>query len=496
MRRALPLLFVLLALARAEDDRPNRRVSDPKLQTEINKAIDAGVAYLKRVQAKDGSWPFVTDGGKSPQGEHYDGGITALALYAMAASRVPSDDPSIVHGLRWTQRHRVPYGTSGSRGTYCASLLVLALTRIDADRYRSRIETLAGRLVAGQLKSDMWTYQLQGRTSRGAARRGGRGRGPGGQAQPPRMPGDNSNSQFAVLALWAAMTLADVEVPVRTWQRVEQLYRRTQLRNGEWPYSTTTTGGFRGGSPTMTAAGLVSYAYASAALHGGAPALPDARATSIARKGLAAFLRGPQPFQNYYFVYSLERVGTVLGLPEEKWYVDGARRLIRAQKKDGRWTPPHRRSLGDGPSVYETSLALLFLSRATAYTITPGGDSRPAGRQATTRGGDKTPASIERLFRDYVQLGADGRLRKRAEFGRAGRESVGLFVRKLSSSDVAVRRAARELLDALVERRFLFEPDRPRSERKLMIVPIENFWRREGHRLRWDAKRGLFVLGE
>jgi hypothetical protein len=29
-----------------------------------------------------------------------------------------------------------------------------------------------------------------------------------------------------------------------------------------------------------------------------------------------------------------------------------------------------------------------------------------------------------------------------------------------------------------------------------MIVPIEDFWRRHGKRLRWDAKRGLFVLGD
>ena len=47
-----------------------------------------------------------------------------------------------------------------------------------------------------------------------------------------------------------------------------------------------------------------------------------------------------------------------------------------------------------------------------------------------------------------------------------------------------------------MERKFLFEPDWPERERKLMIVPIEDFWRRHGKRLRWDGARGLFVLGD
>ena len=74
-------------------------------------------------------------------------------------------------------------------------------------------------------------------------------------------------------------------------------------------------------------------------------------------------------FEDYYFVYSLERVGTVLAQPTEEWYIFGARKLVAAQKTDGRW---QSRRGGDEKDAYGTSLALLFLNRATVRSITPG----------------------------------------------------------------------------------------------------------------------------
>ena len=127
--------------------------------------------------------------------------------------------------------------------------------------------------------------------------------------------GDNSNSQFAVLALWAAQSLAGTKVPKKTWKRVRSFYEGTQQDNGSWNY-TKVPGRFAGGrrrSPNMTAAGLVSFVYASAALAGGAKGLEKARASKPAQDGLRYFMnKRSWRYDDYYFVYSLERVGTVL----------------------------------------------------------------------------------------------------------------------------------------------------------------------------------------
>ncbi|MHC4732806.1 MAG: hypothetical protein ACYS6Z_19745, partial [Planctomycetota bacterium] len=354
MRWALVCGLALCPLARAGDDRPDRR-ADAELQARINRAIDRGVAYLKKIQEKQGCWRYSRDSGT--------GGLTALAVYALAASRVTSDDPTIVKGIAWTEKHRQPFQEGGGCGTYSASLLILALTRIDPKAHKQRIDILAERIWRSQLPSDMWTYSLRAQR-RTQSKKKKKPRNPGGNWLGG---GDNSNSQFAVLALWAAYALADAEVPPATWQRIHDFYRRTQSSNGTWNYTPARGGG--PGRPTMTAAGLVSYVYASAALRGGVRALPKARRTPVAQAGVKALFDRRFDFDNYYFVYSLERVGTVMGLPEKDWYFDGARTLIKQQRKDGRW--PGQMWQGDPDRAYETSLALLFLSRATRYFVGP-----------------------------------------------------------------------------------------------------------------------------
>ncbi|HEY7727810.1 MAG TPA: hypothetical protein VID50_05100, partial [Candidatus Eisenbacteria bacterium] len=190
MARITLALLLVAAAAPGGDDRPDRRV-EPDLQARINAAIEKGVVYLKSVQEGDGCWPYA----RSDEQPATDAtaGLTALALYALAASRVPADDEAIRKGLRWAHRHQTSYRPGATYATYSASLLVLALTRIDAERHRRRIHALAEDLAGGQLDSDLWTYGLR------PSRTGARDREE--QAAPGR--GDNSNSQFAVLALWA-----------------------------------------------------------------------------------------------------------------------------------------------------------------------------------------------------------------------------------------------------------------------------------------------------
>jgi hypothetical protein len=462
--------LLLSPVARGADDRPDRQ-ADPKLQTQINRAIQRGVAYLRKTQGSQGRWHYPRGGGT--------GGLTALALYALAASRVAADDPAIVKGLAWTKKHRQDFQEGGAYGTYSASLLVLALTRIDPKAHKERIDILAERIWRSQLPSDMWTYNLraQRRTNsrkKDKSRKGGNRLG----------GGDNSNSQFAVLALWAAYALADAEVPPATWQRIHDFYRRTQTSTGGWSY-TPGRGGGRG-RPTMTAAGLVSYVYASAALAGGVRALPQARRTRVAQAGVKALFAGHFNFDDNYFVYSLERVGTVMGVPEKDWYFDGARTLIKRQKKDGRWQGQMRH--GDADRTYETSLALLFLSRATRYFVGPT-TRRAAGFPDVTQ-----PKNLANAFDHYHHYKPARRREVIHEFGKAGPAAVGFFIRKLRHKQAPVRETAAELLKELVDRPLLFEPRWPARDRAHMLQTIDGFWRQNRKRLHWDAQRRRFVV--
>ena len=66
----------------------------------------------------------------------------------------------------------------------------------------------------------------------------------------------------------------------------------------------------------------------------------------------------------FYYLYSLERVGRVLGLDfigTHEWYPEGAKYLLSTQKPDGSWIG---KSEEEDPRL-ATSFALLFLTRST-----------------------------------------------------------------------------------------------------------------------------------
>jgi hypothetical protein len=480
MGRFAPPLLVLATLLSAEDDRPDRR-ADAELQPRINDAITRGVEYLKSVQKPDGSWTYDAASFQ----EDMTAGLTALALYALSASKVPSDDAVIRKGVRWAEAHKACYTPAGAYSTYSASLLVLALTRIDPEAHRPRIHRLAEAIAQGQLENDMWTYRL--RSARTTDRDGDEG-------PPVTTAGDNSNSQFAVLALWAACALANFEVPDRTWQRIQSFYARTQLPSGAWGY----VPGPSDGTGSMTSAGLCSYVYATAGLLGGMPALPAARADPVAKRGVDALLSDllAAGFHNYYYAYALERAGTVMAIPEKAWYYQGARALVAQQDGSGRWGTAARggkRRLGaGGTGAYETSLALLFLSRATRAAVTRGGD--PDSNRRVKSFPDRVgTAQLEEALLYYVTAPAAERRNLAPRFAEAGTAVVGFLVGKLRASDREARCAAWELTQALVEKRFLFDPDARPEDRDVMIAPIEAYW--QGHRsgMRWDAEGGRFA---
>lgn len=178
---------------------------------------------------------------------------------------------------------------------------------------------------------------------------------------------DNSNTQFSLLALWAARRHG---VPVdRSLLLADRRFALSQLENGAWAYRVN-DGDAR---PSMTCVGLLSLALGHGALlpespepnrplrQPGDPAIDrglSALATSIGQPGER--MSGP----NLYFLWSVERVGVLYNLPTiggKDWYGWGATHLLRAQRPDGSW--PSSQYHGSDAGL-DTAFALLFLNRS------------------------------------------------------------------------------------------------------------------------------------
>jgi hypothetical protein len=176
---------------------------------------------------------------------------------------------------------------------------------------------------------------------------------------------DNSNTQFAILALWVARRHG---VPMeRTLAFIDHRFRSSQNPDGGWAYP------YRGNTTnTMTCVGLLGLAMG----HGFAqdtgngvkkegnlpkPLDPDL----FIQRGLQKLGQtvGNPKERNLYFLWSVERVGVLYGLKtigNTDWYAWESNLLLSRQHRDGHWDvggyPEHSYTL-------DTCLALLILKR-------------------------------------------------------------------------------------------------------------------------------------
>jgi hypothetical protein len=188
------------------------------------------------------------------------------------------------------------------------------------------------------------------------------------------MPDDNSNSQFAMLALWAARRHG---VPTeRTLALADKRYRSSQNGDGGWGYHLR--------SPTksaMTGVGLLGLAVGHGSSDEGLRAAAQARQKRAAARDLlrdpaindglqafAQYIGGSNdpalPRTNLYFLWTVERVAMLYNLPtigNKDWYRWGVHILVPSQQPSGGWF------LGGYPGAdlpIDTSFALLFLKRS------------------------------------------------------------------------------------------------------------------------------------
>jgi hypothetical protein len=187
---------------------------------------------------------------------------------------------------------------------------------------------------------------------------------------------DNSNTQFAILALWTGQRYS---VPLEaTFQVMVERFERSQDTDGCWPYAT----GIGHRTRSMICVGLLALAVGRGLkLHTPGAAQPEAADLRVVKGLTALYLETGVPtgqmkktvaLQDYYFLWSLERVAMLYDLPtidDKEWYRWGAEMLVTNQQAGGEWLkdatpgPKDFSTVRYGP-VLNTAFALLFLKRS------------------------------------------------------------------------------------------------------------------------------------
>ncbi len=143
---------------------------------EVEHAIRAGVHFLKARQAPDGSWPDVDPASRT--------GTTSLIVLALMTAGEKPGSPAIQAALQFLRQFRPEELNS----TYAISLQTMVFAAAEPNRDKNRILANVEVLELSQIKlgerntmwPGTWNYHI------------------------PNRPGDNSNTQYALLGLNAA----------------------------------------------------------------------------------------------------------------------------------------------------------------------------------------------------------------------------------------------------------------------------------------------------
>ena len=386
-------------------------------QAKVDAAIDKGVAFLKKAQTKNGDWP------RRYQGT-YLAGQCALPAYALLESGVPADDPVIQKAAEYLREK-----CKKTCYTYDLGLAILFFDRLGDPKDKALIKSMALRLIAGQSRTGGWMYRclpvkenqeeaffkcltelnnrmLANKSSVEALRdlevpsafrlftvfqdprvfdweeRGDYTQGTGGI--PLVGITDNSNTQFAIIGLWAARRHQVPTDPVL--RLVGERFERSQLTDGRWLYhggfGKVTTPMLLTATRSMTCSGLLGLAIENSTKAASAGVPEPNRLHPPTLRGLTAMyqqigspnksFRKRIPQEDLYYLWSVERVSMLYNLPalnDKEWYRWGAEILVANQTLAGTWPGAAVQREGlrvptdFGPAI-NAAFALLFLKHS------------------------------------------------------------------------------------------------------------------------------------
>lgn len=313
------------ATEQAQKAPPERRADQSRPRpAKLEQAIDRGVSYLKIEQQADGHW-------LDPVG--YPGGITSLCTLSLLKWGMKPDERTAQSALKHLRAIKPSM-------TYSTSLQTLVFCAADAKADQKLIERNVQWLVktqktAGQY-AGAWGY--------------------------PQAEGDNSNTAFAIWALYEA-DQAGVKAGNAAWRHTLDYWLKHQNADGSWGYKPQL-----GGTGSMTSQGLFCVAAAAKVLAEDKPEQPPEQAIKKAAGWLGNRFsvqqnpgsHGQQGWQ-FYYLLALGKAGHISGRDQfgnHRWSAEGAEALLDKQQSDGSWKGTGHAE--DDPML-ATAMALLFL---------------------------------------------------------------------------------------------------------------------------------------
>ena len=324
---------------------------EDELVAKVQKSIGRAKSFLIPKQSvKEGNWEGLVLGLLADQ----KGGTTALVTLSLLNAGDKKTDPHIARALNYLR-------TLPPQRTYVVGLQTMVFA-----------EVREARDLALMKRNVDWLFENAIGLKEGKLQ---------GWSYPGSTVPDNSNTQYALLGLYAARQ-AGIEIDDAKWRMIQEYYS-TNLKtetptSGFWSYHNAKFGD-RSASFTMSVAGVCGLIIAGMGLNTSQQQLDEA--TGIARncgeyaensamaKGMnwvAAHFNfaSPTAKSKFYNVYGIERLGRLSGqrfIGPHDWYREGCEFLIRSQNPDGSFG---QSGAGiDGVQNISTAFALLFLSK-------------------------------------------------------------------------------------------------------------------------------------
>ena len=280
--------------------------------------------------------------------------------------------------------------------TYRVSLQAMALQRLNPKKYQDRIAECAQWLVDTQCADGDWGYPgdlaspasppkpvtveppkkevpkdaPEGTEPQWNIRR---------RVKPdPKLKGDQSNAQFALLGLRACQE-SGVTIPKETWSSALKYMLATQQPDGGWGYF------FQGRRDKSSYGSLTLAGIAAVAICKFYLGTKEPQKDPAVQKGVAWMSKRLDFSENpgvdnshvidpkawlYYYLYLIERTGIILNMEKfgsRDWYSGGAEFLVMNQQPAGSWSTGVRMrwAAAGNMLIPDTCLAILFLTRST-----------------------------------------------------------------------------------------------------------------------------------
>lgn len=328
-------MSALVAARAGAQDRPQLSAA------QVRESIRQGAEYLLKEQSPRGTWDDMAT---------YPGGVTALCTLALLTAGEDPASPAMQKSLAFLRELEADK-------TYTVALQTMALCAGEPRRDFVLIQRNADWLQQAQIdrgdRIGAWSYTNQR----------------------DQIGSDNSNSQFAVLALHEAERVG-AKINPATWQKAADFWKRAQRPDGGWAYQPV---GASSGS--MTCAGVGCWVICSGKVAPAAASVENGAVNccmppehdDVLERALVWMSRNFSVTRNpgqggggwhLYYLYGLERLGRLTArrfIGEHDWYREGAELLISEQDPFSH----HWQGQGhaeDQPDI-ATALALLFLSK-------------------------------------------------------------------------------------------------------------------------------------